>query len=406
MRNELNGWKTACIAGGLLLPASLGALDFYFSGNPGPEEQLFVELINRARADAVAEGERINSSDDPDLQLLFIIFGTHPDQITADFAALPPSLPPLAIHPSLRVMAQKHTEDMLLEDFQESTGSDGLDPSDRALSIGYNFNFLAENNYTIGDSLMQIHWVFQLTPATRENIHAADAREIGIGLLEESRSDNTIATGPFLATQDFGARPNADPLLTGVVYWDEDADGFYDTGEGLPGVLVEVDGETHYTVTADGGGYALPLLSGNGDYTVRFVAPGLAPTQHTVTVIDGQNVKLDRVETTEPTAYFNATTDVDGDGYTVFLDGALDGKPITADRDGANLNLRYTLGKADLRYRVLRSSDLGGFGWTTDGVSQSPDPESAAEGTEVTATVALPAGGPVFLRLEVYPQSQ
>ena len=83
--------------------------------------------------------------------------------------------------------------------------------------------------------------------------------------------------GPQLVTQDFGTRIGATPLITGVVYYDLNGNGFYDLGEGIGGVTVDVPGSTFYAVTADSGGYAVPA-STNGNYSVSFTGSGL-PTK-------------------------------------------------------------------------------------------------------------------------------
>lgn len=386
--------------------SSLGGQEkaYYYAGEPGDSEQLFVELINRARADAVAEGQRLVETTDPDVELLRTVSGIQAEDIETAFADLPTSLPPLAINGILGDIAESHSMDMFTNDFEGSEGSDGLLPEERAFAAGYSVASFAENVYAIGQSVWSTHWWFQVSESTRSNIHSSLAKEIGVGIVEVTHSDGENAVGPLVVTQDYGSRTGGLPMVTGVVYWDADGDGFYDEGEGLGGVLVEVAGERHYTTTAASGGYAVPVESGDGVYTVRMVGPGLAETTEQVTISEGENVKVDRVETAEPTALMAALSDTDGDGMVDFLGSALGGEAPKVERGAGTLRMRYTAARDDVVYRVLRNTDLGPAGWRENGVTQSPDPASASVGSEIVAEVAIPEGGPIFLRLEVYPE--
>lgn len=376
---------------------------YYYAGEPGDSEQLFVELINRARADAVAEGQRLVETSDEDVQFLRDFTGIDSADIESAFADLPASLPPLAINNILGRLAHSHSIDMAINGFESSEGSDGLSPEERAFEAGYTFNSFAENVYTIGESVWSTHWWFQVSESTRSNVHSSSAKEIGVGVVKAANSDEYVV-GPLVVTQDFGSRTGGLPMVTGVVYWDADGDGFYDSGEGLGGVLVEVVGERHYTTTAGSGGYAVPVESGDGDYTVRMVGPGLAETTEEVTISGGENVKVDRVETAEPSALMAELSDTDGDGLVDFVGSALGGEAPKVERGSGTLRMRYTAARDDVVYRVLMNTDLGPAGWREGGVTQSPDPGNAEAGSEIVAEVAVPEGSSVFLRLEVYPK--
>ena len=83
-----------------------------------------------------------------------------------------------------------------------------------------------------------------------------------------------------------------------MVYYDLNGNGFYDVGEGIGGVTVQVPGSTYFSITANSGGYAVPVTT-NGTYTITFSASGLT-NQTTVTVTNLFNVKVDYVPAYSP----------------------------------------------------------------------------------------------------------
>src|SRR5205085_8625374 len=102
--------------------------------------------------------------------------------------------------------------------------------------------------------------------------------------------------GPQLVTQDFGSVGGLSPFVTGVVYRDLNGNGFYDPGEGVGGVTVNVSNSNYYAVTAGAGGYSVPV-PGNGSYVVTFSGGSAPPYQRNVNVAGGENVKADYVVT-------------------------------------------------------------------------------------------------------------
>lgn len=268
-------------------------------GDPSPVEQELLELINRARSDAAAEAERLATDTDPEVLNALTYFNVDLDLMRSQFATLPQALPPLAFNAKLQDAAHLHSQDMLINEFQGHTSSNGDTLGDRLEAQTYAFQGARENVYAYGKYPWQIHAAFQIDwgtgvggmqdpPGHRIAIHHADSTEVGIGVIEDSRG----AVGPMVVTQDFALPKDPQPMLTGVAWFDANADGRYNAGEGLSGITVAVDDARFYAVTTQSGGFAIPVFQ-DGNYTVRFSSTQFAAFTTTATVSGRANVKVD-----------------------------------------------------------------------------------------------------------------
>ncbi len=284
----------------------------YSIGEPTALEQQMLEFINRARADAAAEAIRLRDTDDPDVVAAMAFFNVDKALLVAQFGQLPRHLPPLAPNARLIAAARLHSQDMLLNNFQDHYSSSNPPPPNRPgdpLGIrlqrqGYSLSRAAENVFSFARSAWHAYAAFNIDwgnggngtiggmqnpPGHRLVIHGPDFREIGIGIIEGSGA----SVGPMLVTQDFANEDGRDrPFLTGVAWEDRNGNGFYDPGEGIGGMVVQVPGERFYAVTASAGGYAVPV-SADGTYIVQFSGEGLPTWTTLVTVQNGNSVKLD-----------------------------------------------------------------------------------------------------------------
>ncbi len=295
---DLDGFRPA--------PRPHGPGDALYSiGQPTDEEQLYLEYINRARADPAAEGTRLRTTTDPDVLSAYNSFGVDLDLMESQFAAIAPAAP-LAMNAQLTAAARLHSEDMFTNEFQQHIGSDGSSPGQRVTAQGYSWITVGENIFAYAEGVFYGHAGFevdwgpgpggmQTPPGHRTSIHSADFREVGVGVVIGSNG----SVGPQLVTEDFATRQSATPLVSGVVYYDLNGNSFYDLGEGIGGVNVDVEPGTFYAVTANSGGYAVPVL-GNGTYTVTFTAAGLATEQQFITVTGAKNVKVDYLPVYSP----------------------------------------------------------------------------------------------------------
>lgn len=283
-------------------PASLSP---YSIGNPTPEEQLYLELANRARMNPVAEAALWRNTTDPDVLSSYGYFGVNLTMMVSQLSAFTPTQP-LSFNAQLIAAARRHTTDMFVNNFQSHIGSDGSNPGLRLSDAGYVWNTYGENAFSAARTVTHGHAGFEVdwgggpggmqTPAGhRINIHNGNFREAGVGVTNGLRGN----VGPQLVTQEFSSRTGITPFITGVVYFDFDGDGFYDIGEGLGGVRVDVPGSDWFAITSSSGGYSVPVPA-NGTYNVTFTGPNLPVTTRAAIVAGGLNTKLDWIPTYAP----------------------------------------------------------------------------------------------------------
>jgi len=272
--------------------------NFHSIGQPTAEEQYYVELINRARANPEAEGVRLAQSTDPDVVSSYKAFDVDLSKMKAEFGTLS-AMPPLAINAKLTSAARDHSTDMFKNQFQGHTGSDNSGIGDRAKKAGYDWQYISENVYSYADSVWHGHAGFQVdwgegdggmqpTRGHRVNIHHGSPKEIGVGVVLGRNGD----VGPQVVTQNFGRSKSNTAYITGVAYYDVDKDGFYSPGEGVGNVTVSVSGVSLRALTSNSGGYAVPVPATKATRKVEFQGGGINFSTN-ATIAGGKNVKVD-----------------------------------------------------------------------------------------------------------------
>jgi cysteine-rich secretory family protein len=286
----------------------------YSIGDPTNDEQYYLELINRARANPTAEGLRLANTTDSNVLAAYSAFGVNLVLMQAQFVLIAPA-PPLSMNGTLTTAARAHSQSMLQNNYQGHNGVDGsLTTRLQNYTSGANGWSIGENVYAYSKSVWYGHAGFEVDwggsvatggmqspPGHRQNIHSTTFREVGIGVVLGSNGGSG-GVGPQLVTQDFGTVGGLLPFVTGVVYRDLNSNGFYDPGEGLGGVTVSVSNVSTYAVTASSGGYSVPV-PGSGNYTVTFSGGSVPTSQKNISVANSQNVKSDYIVTgsTQPT---------------------------------------------------------------------------------------------------------
>jgi Ca2+-binding RTX toxin-like protein len=301
--------------------------------DPSPLEQESLELLNRFRDNPQAELDELLSTHpspltarDADVQAALDFFSVNGAALESQFAGLSPA-PPLAWNEALYDAAESHNDLMIQFDQQshQLPGEAGL--LDRDVAAGYDWEFsvrVGENIFAYSQSVIYGHaafvidWGFgpngiQEPAGHRINMLDQGFQEVGISIIEESNPATLV--GPLVISQEFGRRGNyGNPAVVGAVYDDLNADGFYNAGEGLHGVTVELSGATgtFTTTSLSAGGYQVKVPSGTYTATASGGVLGGEIREFDV-MVGGSNVKVD----------FDAAGSVDVTTHTINLaDGA------------------------------------------------------------------------------------
>ena len=310
-----------CLA---LIPSIGKALTPYNFGNPTAEEQSYIELINRARANPSAEGARLAATTDTNVLAAYAQFGVNLTMLQNEFNVIPIT-PPLAPNASLTTAARGHSLWMLNTGTQAHNETNPAnDPGDRITAAGYDWWTYGENIYAataspwFGHAGFEVDWGsggtggMQSPRGHRESIHSSDFREIGIGV----QFGNNGTVGPQLVTQDFGLQFDNPTFGTGVAYYDLNSNNFYDAGEGIAGLTVNVSGTTNYCLTASGGGWVVPVPDTAATRTVTFSGLGINRTASLV-LPAATNAKADLKLTYAPPAISSAATATAGSSHAL-----------------------------------------------------------------------------------------
>ena len=117
-------------------------------------------------------------------------------------------------------------------------------------------------------------------------------REVGIGINAGTDNGQGQTWDSLYTVQNFGKLANSTPFITGVVYQDTNGNGFYDPGEGIAGVRIDVAGSNFFAISSASGGYSVPVPA-DGSYNVTFSGGGQPTVQRTVAVANSLNAKTD-----------------------------------------------------------------------------------------------------------------
>lgn len=282
-------------AQGLSELQAAGASTYAF-GDPTPQEQLTLELINRGRANPTAEAQRFGINLNKDLPA-----GT--------ISTLPK--PPLTFEQSLIIAARGHSQWMLDTDTFSHTGTNGTNSKQRMEAAGYVFTGswgAGENiawkgtsgTVNLNDFTVALYEQLFRSASHRVNLMAPAFDQIGVGLKEGKFLDQGTNWNTAMVTQDYAVSASSPspegPFVTGVVFRDNNNNGFYDIGEGLGGVSIKVVPGDSTTTTSASGGYAIPLGTTSGVIALTFSGGGVTTAQTaTAVVMPGVSVKTDLV---------------------------------------------------------------------------------------------------------------
>lgn len=267
----------------LLFPQAGYSFDY---GDPTAAEQAHLEAINRARLDPAGEAALLG---------IDLFEGVAQGEISG----LP--VQPLVLNSNLSKAALAHSQDMIDQDYFAHNSLNGKTPFERMEDKGYQYSFAGENLALIGSTgpidevttVLDMHdnlFIDKDYPGRghRVNLLSKDFKEAGLGV---ALGDYQGYSYTYMLTCDFGtALQFSGSFILGVVYDDKDADNFYDAGEGISNVSIQLVNTADSTVTASAGGYGIPVFA--GDYTVKALLSDGTSAQKQITV-GGENKKID-----------------------------------------------------------------------------------------------------------------
>jgi serralysin len=260
------------------------------------QEQLMLELVNRARMNPAGEAARFGVTLNQGLAAGTI--SSAPKQV-------------LGMSDALIAAARNHSNWMLVNDrfdHRESAslpgGRTGFDPDDRMRAAGYLFTGPAfgfgENISWTGRSpgpvnltsaVIAQHGSLFRSPGHRANILDGDFREIGVGQQRGLFNSGGHNYDSSMLTQNF-ALSGTTLFVTGVLYNDTKInDNFFSVGEQLAGRAV--DGVGVSDATGAGGGYELAFSTPGSQAITFHVSPGVDIQM--VVGLGASNVKVDVV---------------------------------------------------------------------------------------------------------------
>ncbi len=258
-------------------------------------EQLMLELVNRARLDPQAEADRFGIDLNKDLP---------PGTIS------PAPKAPLTFNNYLVDSSRAHSQWMIDNDIfshietSGTNGFTGVTAGDRMQTAGYVFSgtwIWGENiawQGTTGTPDMTAYIIAQheglfLSHGHRENILNETFREMGIGQVSGVFTSGTDYNSSMV-TQNF-AKSGTDYFITGVAYTDTDSDNFYTVGEGHANVNISIADSTGAHVVSAlseaAGGHRAAVS--DGDYQISFSGGGLPSTVRVDATVAGGNIKID-----------------------------------------------------------------------------------------------------------------
>ena len=330
------------------------------------EDQLLLELVNRARADPVAEIARNLQLDanDVDLAESDLVSELNEDVDESETISSEPKQP-LAPHQSLINAMEGHAQDMLGRSYFAHNSPEGSTPSSRAQVAGYPVG-VGENIAWSGrtDGIQRVEEIYKRhrglvrSVGHRTNLFRERWREIGSAVeYGNFRQDGQVFDSIMVGTL-FGNQ-GGNNFITGVAITDHIvANNFYEIGEGLADVTITITQEgTDRSITdttGRSGGYSIQVP--DGIYTITASGGGLTNELVVRGVeVDGENVKIDFNRRQMPTRYISGTVfeDVNQNSLLDANDQLLASQTVFVDM---NEN-----GELDLAEPRVETNDLGEY---------------------------------------------
>jgi hypothetical protein len=273
--------------------------------HPDGYEQQMMWLMNRARSNPSDEGAWLAATGDDRVEGAIAYWGVNLDILQAEFDGYAPK-PPAAFDVRLYNAAQAHSDDLIARDAQDHDGQfDRIDEAGFKYTRARGNVFAYTENALYGHAAFNIDWGddggdgsgMQSPRGHRLALMSIDGDYTNAGLAMVPDSNPDTSVGPLVTTGNFcsantGYTNHYNRFLVGTVWQDANNNDQYDPGEGMPGITVSPDQGTYYAITANSGGYTIPILAA-GTFTVTFTGPGINPAVTRSAVVASQSVMLD-----------------------------------------------------------------------------------------------------------------
>ena len=275
--------------------------------HPNGTEQEMLWLMNRARHYPHAEGVWLATSREYDIAHGRDYYGVDLTKLQAEFDSYAPS-PPAAFDARLYEAAYQHSLDLIQREAQDHSGQ-----RQRIKEAGFSFFHVRGNVFSYARNALHAHAAFNIDwgPSPdgmqegrghRKAIMALDGDYTNVGLAAVPENSSWTSVGPLVVTGNYAEADTSKPdhfnrFLVGTVWRDENGNGRYDAGEGLPDVSVLPSQGTYYAITSTGGGYAIPVDSGT--FGVTFSGGSINTEYQTLVTIEETSVLLDYQPTTD-----------------------------------------------------------------------------------------------------------
>ncbi len=272
--------------------------------NPTPEEQEFMQLVNRFRTYPTSEYTRLIASPspirsrDPILQDDLDFANVNGYTLRAEMQALSP-VPPVAWNEAIRDFSMSHNARMISA--RSQFHSNTLQRRQELLAAGVNLRFAngeivtSENVFGHGKSPLHlfagyvIDWQrgspggMQTGRPHRTSIMNDDFEQAGLAI----STVGGTGFGPKVNTQVLANIENPPVMVTGAIFQDHNGSRWYDAGEGLRSVQFVFEGAAG-TFTTTGlfhGGYQIELPP--GVYNATASGGGMRYTQRMNNIVVG-----------------------------------------------------------------------------------------------------------------------
>lgn len=273
------------------------------TSTPTNEEQLMLQLINRARENPYQEMVALFNTGQNNIDGAVSYFNVNQSLALSQVQNVS-AVAPVVWNTGLANSADNHSNLMIQYDQQAHflPGEPGL--IERFENGGFVFNGggAAENIFAYSQDALHAHAGFYIDwgngpggiqdPAGhRDTILSASMTQVGLAMSPVPASNNVI--GPYAVTQHFAYSGAYGAAIAGVAIDDQDNDSFYDIGEGLGGISITATGAsgTFSTTTWGSGGYTLYVPAGS--YTVTFSGNAIGADQSFNVNVGNSNVTVD-----------------------------------------------------------------------------------------------------------------